>query len=86
MKLIEQAGFTMPNTFVSEQWNGYHHSYGYHAIKGLSLAGQNHLSSIREKEIWNQLKNKAKNLSLDAIVDVAKKLSTSYVFSMFGLK
>lgn len=79
MKLIEQEGFTMPDTFVIEQWNGYHHSYHYHAINGLSLAGQNHLSSIREKEIWNQLKNKAKNLSLDAICQIGTKLTKNVI-------
>ena len=86
MQLIEQAGFIMPAKFVIEQWNGFHYSYGYHAIKGLSLAGQNYLSSIREKEVWNQVKTNAKNLSLKAISEIAAKLTKNFISEKLGLK
>lgn len=51
----------------------------------LSLSGYDYINSIREQEVWNQIKSKAKNLSLEAIFILGKELTMKIVRSKLDL-
>ena len=87
MRLIQCAEFIInKKDFVTTQYDHSCIHYSYRPIEGLSNQGHDYINSIREKKVWDVIKQQTKNsLSLDRTIELAKKISKGYIWDKLGL-
>ena len=82
-QLLVEAGFiTQPPNFPSHMIT----LAETFSINDLTWEGQEFLDSIKDNQVWSQVKSDLSNKGLDVGIDIVKSLATGYVKKKLGLE